>query len=215
MRPEGLSRRRRWLVVVIRCVSLFIAGLDSTIVNVALPSTQRDPLAPVSGLQRTVGTYTLVLASLLIVAGSTADRVGRRRIFQTSPVRFTLGSLLCSPTPALGWLVASRVPQAIAGRCSTRWRCRSSATPFTDPVEPGPRNQDRVGRVLVITALASLTYPIIEGPGPRLGSAKTLGCLSLAATALIALIGSEPRRGERRTPGPSSRGIGRPLPVPW
>jgi hypothetical protein len=38
MRPEGLSRRRRWLVVVIRCVSLFIAGLDPTIVNVALPS---------------------------------------------------------------------------------------------------------------------------------------------------------------------------------
>jgi MFS family permease len=129
MRPEGLSRRCRWLVMVIRCVSLFIAGLDSTIVNVALPSIQRDPHVPVSGLQRTGDTYTLVLASLLIVAGSTADRVGRRRIFQTSPVRFTLGSLLCSPAAALGWLVASRVPQAIAGRCSTRWRCRSSATP--------------------------------------------------------------------------------------
>src|ERR1700722_5120748 len=107
MRPEGLSRRRRWLVVVIRCVSLFIAGLDSTIVNVALPSIQRDPHASVSELQWTVDTYTLVLASLLIVAGSTADRVGRRRIFQTSPVRFTVGSLLCSPAPALGWLVAS------------------------------------------------------------------------------------------------------------
>ena len=67
---------------------------------------------------------------------------------------------------------------------------------FTDPVEPGPRNRDPVGQVLVITALASLTYPIIEGPGPGWASAKTLGCLSLAATARIALIGSEPRRGE-------------------
>jgi hypothetical protein len=53
-----------------------------------------------------------------------------------------------------------------------------------------------VGQVLVITALASVTYPIIEGPGSGWASARTLGCFSLAATALIALIGSEPRRSE-------------------
>jgi hypothetical protein len=67
---------------------------------------------------------------------------------------------------------------------------------FTDPAEPGLRNRDPVGQVLAITALASLTYPIIEGPDPGWASAKTLGCLSLAATALITLIGSEPHRGE-------------------
>jgi hypothetical protein len=63
---------------------------------------------------------------------------------------------------------------------------------FTDPAEPGLRNRDPVGQVLAITALASLTYPIIEGPDPGWASAKTLGCLSLAATALITLLGSEP-----------------------
>jgi hypothetical protein len=116
MRPEGLSRRRRWLVVVIRCVSLFIAGLDPTIVNVALPSIQRDPYAPVSGLQRTVDTCTLVLASLLIVAGSTADRVGRHRRFQTRPVRFTLGSLLRNrrATRPQGQLAGSRWDSPLA-----------------------------------------------------------------------------------------------------
>ena len=63
MGAQGLSRRRRLLVLAIRCMSLFIVGLDSTIVNVALPSIQRDLHAPVSGLQWTVDAYILVLAS--------------------------------------------------------------------------------------------------------------------------------------------------------
>ena len=132
MGPEGLSRRRRWLVLAICCMSLFIAGLDSTIVNVALPSIQRDLHAPVSGLQWTVDAYTLVLASFLILSGSTADRVGRRRIFQAGLVLFTLGSLLCSLAPALGWLVAFRVQ----GHKSSQ--IVSSATAETYYPIPGP-----------------------------------------------------------------------------
>ena len=79
--PE-LSRRRRILVLAICCLSLFIFGVDSTIVNVALPSIQHDLHAPVSGLQWTVDAYTVVIASILILAGSTADRFGRRKVFQ-------------------------------------------------------------------------------------------------------------------------------------
>ena len=79
--PE-LSRRRRLLVLAVCCSSLFIVGLDATIVNIALPSIQRDLHAPVSGLQWTIDAYTLVVASFLILAGSTGDRVGRRRTFQ-------------------------------------------------------------------------------------------------------------------------------------
>src|ERR1035441_3991067 len=89
--PE-LSRRRRLLILAICCMSLIIVGLDNTIVNVALPSIQRDLHASVSGLQWTVDAYTLVLASFLMLAGSTADRFGRRRIFQTGLAMFTLGS---------------------------------------------------------------------------------------------------------------------------
>jgi hypothetical protein len=115
MGAQEFSRRRRLLILAICCMSLFIAGLDSTIVNVALPSIQRDLHAPVSALQWTVDAYTLVLASFLILSGSTGDRVGRRRIFQTGLVLFTLGSLLCSLAPGLGWLIAFRVLQAIGG----------------------------------------------------------------------------------------------------
>ena len=89
-------------MLVICCFSLFIVGLDSTIVNVALPSIQRELTASVSGLQWTVDAYTLVLASLLMLSGSTADRIGRRRVFQIGLVTFSAGSLLCSLAPSLG-----------------------------------------------------------------------------------------------------------------
>ncbi len=112
--PE-LTRRRRMLVLAICCMSLLIVGLDNTIVNVALPSIQKDLGASVSGLQWTIDAYTLVLASLLMLSGSTGDRVGRRRTFQVGLVVFTLGSLLCSLAPGLGWLVAFRMVQAVGG----------------------------------------------------------------------------------------------------
>src|SRR6187431_1687100 len=100
-----LARRRRALVLAICCLSLFIVGLDNTIVNIALPALRTDLDTSVSGLQWVIDSYTLVLASLLILAGSTADRVGRRRTFQTGLALFTAGSLLCSVAPGLGWLI--------------------------------------------------------------------------------------------------------------
>jgi EmrB/QacA subfamily drug resistance transporter len=112
--PE-LSHGRRLLVLAVCCSSLFIVGLDSTIVNIALPAIQHDLHAPVSGLQWTVDAYTLVVASFLILAGSTGDRVGRRRTFQVGLATFTAGSLLCSLAPSLGWLVAFRGMQAVGG----------------------------------------------------------------------------------------------------
>src|SRR5881398_3039277 len=110
-----LSRPRRMLVLGICCMSLLIVGLDTTIVNVALPSIHRALNASVSGLQWTIDAYTLVLASLLMLAGSTADRIGRRLVFQIGLVVFSLGSLMCALSPSLEVLVASRVIQAIGG----------------------------------------------------------------------------------------------------
>jgi MFS family permease len=75
--PEP-SRRRRYLILAICCMSLLIVGLDNTGVNVALPSIRRELNASVSGLQWTVAAYTLVLASLLMLSGSpgTGSAVG-------------------------------------------------------------------------------------------------------------------------------------------
>jgi EmrB/QacA subfamily drug resistance transporter len=103
------------LVLAICCLSLFIVGLDSTIVNVALPSIGRELHSPVSGLQWIIDAYTLVLASLLMFSGATADRIGRRKTFQAGLSVFTVGSLLCSLAPGLGWLIAFRMVQAVGG----------------------------------------------------------------------------------------------------
>jgi EmrB/QacA subfamily drug resistance transporter len=132
--PE-LSRQRRLLILAICCLSLFIVGVDNTIVNIALPSIQRDLHAPVSGLQWTVAAYTMVMASFLILAGSTADRLGRRRIFQIGLATFTLGSLLCSLAPGLGWLVAFRMLQAVGGSMMNPVAVSIIANTFTDPRE--------------------------------------------------------------------------------
>jgi len=132
--PE-LSRQRRLLVLGICCMSLFIVGLDSTIVNVALPSIGRELHASVSGLQWTIDAYALVLASLLMFSGSTADRIGRRKTFQAGLAVFTVGSLLCSLAPGLGWLVAFRMIQAVGGSMLNPVAMSIIANTFTDPAE--------------------------------------------------------------------------------
>ncbi|NJC73321.1 MFS transporter [Planosporangium thailandense] len=123
------------LVLAICCMSLLIVSLDNTIVNVALPSIRRDLHAPTSGLQWIIDAYTLVLASLLILAGATGDRIGRRRTFQTGLVVFTLGSLLCSLAPSLGWLVAARMVQAVGGSMLNPVAMSIITNTFTDPKE--------------------------------------------------------------------------------
>src|SRR6185437_14378663 len=102
------SNRRPWLILCICCMSLLIVGIDVTIVNVALPAIRQGLHASLSGLQWSVDAYTLVMAS-----GSTADRFGRRRVFQTGLVLFTIGSLLCSLAPSVTALVIFRCLQAL------------------------------------------------------------------------------------------------------
>ncbi|MCX4751644.1 MFS transporter [Kitasatospora sp. NBC_01287] len=130
-----LSHRRKLGVLGICCLSLFIVGLDNTIVNVALPSMRRDLHASVSGLQWIIDAYTVVLASLLMLAGSTGDRIGRRRTFQTGLVLFTLGSLLCSLSGSLGWLVAARALQAVGGSMLNPVAMSIITNTFTEPRE--------------------------------------------------------------------------------
>jgi EmrB/QacA subfamily drug resistance transporter len=116
-------------------MSLFIVGMDATIVNVALPSIGRDFGAPVSGLQWTVDAYLVVIASLLMLSGSVADRVGRRMVFQIGLAVFTLGSLACSLAPSLGWLIAFRALQAVGGSMLNPVAMSIVTNTFTDPAE--------------------------------------------------------------------------------
>jgi EmrB/QacA subfamily drug resistance transporter len=132
---DEVPRRRRLLILAICCMSLLIVGLDNTIVNVALPSIGRDLHAKVSGLQWIVDAYTLVLASLLMLSGSMADRIGRRRVFAIGLCLFTLGSLLCSLASSLSGLVVFRMIQALGGSMLNPVAMSIIRNVFTDPRE--------------------------------------------------------------------------------
>ncbi|MEU9432082.1 MFS transporter [Streptomyces sp. NPDC048252] len=132
--PE-LSPRRRLLVLAICCMSLLIVSLDVTVLNVALPAMQSDLHASTAGLQWTIDAYTLVLAVLLMLAGSTADRIGRKKVFMAGLVVFTIGSLLCSLAPNLELLVAARMVQAVGGSMLNPVAMSIITNTFTDPRE--------------------------------------------------------------------------------
>jgi EmrB/QacA subfamily drug resistance transporter len=116
-------------------MSLLIISLDVTIVNIALPAISDDLDAPVSGLQWIIDAYTLVLASLLVLAGSTGDRIGRRRVFQAGLALFTIGSLLCSVAPSLETLILFRMVQAAGGSMLNPVAMSIITNTFTEPRE--------------------------------------------------------------------------------
>jgi EmrB/QacA subfamily drug resistance transporter len=122
-------------VLAICCMSLLIVGMDVTIVNVALPSIRRDLGASVSSLQWATAGYTMALASLLMLAGSTADRLGRARVFKFGLALFTASSLACSLAPGIGWLIAFRVVQGAAGAMLNPVAMSIIRTTFEDPRE--------------------------------------------------------------------------------
>ncbi len=251
----ALNRARRLVVLLICSMSLLIVGLDVTIVNVALPAIHRSLHASLSGLQWTIDAYTLVLASLLMLAGAMADRLGRRRVFQVGLLLFSIGSLACALAPNLELLVAFRVVQALGGSMLNPVAMSIIRNVFEDPRERaqaigvwgavigvsmalGPvvggalvdsvgwrsvflvnvpigitavvltaafvpesraahaRRLDPVGQVLVASALASLTYGIIEGPSDGWISGTTLGIFAFSLACFVALVRYELRRDE-------------------
>ncbi|MEU9476123.1 MFS transporter [Streptomyces sp. NPDC048191] len=107
------SARRRWTVLAVCCLSMFLVGLDTTIVNVGLPTIGRGLGVGTRSLEWTVDAYTIVLASLLISSGALADRFGRRRVFQSGLAVFGVASLVCATAPSVGALVAARAVQGV------------------------------------------------------------------------------------------------------
>jgi EmrB/QacA subfamily drug resistance transporter len=154
-----LSRRHKAGVLLICCMSLFIVGLDITVVNVALPSIGRELHAGISGLQWTVGAYTVVMASLLLFSGSTADRFGRKRTFVVGLTVFSLGSLGCSLAPSVGLLVAFRVVQAVGGSMMNPIAMSIITNTFTDARE----RAQAVGVWGAVFGISMALGPIVGG----------------------------------------------------
>ena len=110
---EGENRREKIVVLLTMCFALFMAMLDNTVVNVALPRLQSDLGAGISGLQWIVDGYVLAFASLLLTGGILGDRYGRKRMFLAGLAGFTLASLACGLSTSTSMLIAFRAVQGI------------------------------------------------------------------------------------------------------
>jgi EmrB/QacA subfamily drug resistance transporter len=183
-------------------MSLFIVGLDNTIVNIALPTIRHDLNASVSQLQWTIDAYTLVLASFLLLAGSMADRLGRARIFKLGLALFTVGSLLCSVAPTVGALIAFRMVQAFGGTMLNPVAMSIIRNTFTDP-------RERAQAIGIWGGVIGLSMAL----GPVLGGALVQGVgwrsifwvnvpVGLAAIALTRRFIEESRAPHARRPDP-------------
>ncbi len=156
---DGPSRQRRVGILLICSMSLLMVGLDVTIVNVALPSIGREFHAPLSGLQWTVDAYTLVLASLLMLSGSTADRLGRRRTFVIGLLTFAAGSLLCSLAPDLTLLIVFRMVQAVGGSMLNPVAMSIITNTFTVPRE----RAQAIGVWAAVVGVSMALGPVVGG----------------------------------------------------
>jgi EmrB/QacA subfamily drug resistance transporter len=113
--PSSLPARTRWLALAVLCVTVLIANLDNTVLNVALPTLVRDLHASTSDLQWIVDSYIIVYAGLLLAAGSLADRIGRKKTFLAGLVIFAAGSAAAAFSGGVSALIAARAGMGVGG----------------------------------------------------------------------------------------------------
>lgn len=113
--PTPTASRSPWLVFAVCATAAYITTLDLSIVNVAFPEIVREYGASTADVSWIVTLYNICFGSLLVVAGKTADQVGRKRLFIIGVAVFGVGSVLCAVAPSLGLLIAGRAVQGIGG----------------------------------------------------------------------------------------------------
>jgi EmrB/QacA subfamily drug resistance transporter len=126
---------RRWLALAVLCLSVLITTLDTTVLNVVLPTLVRRLGATTTELQWIVDTYVIVYAGLVLVSGSVADRVGRQRMFLTGLALFAAGSAWAAFSGSVNVLIAARASMGIGGALVEPTTLAIITSIFTAPAE--------------------------------------------------------------------------------
>src|SRR6266511_997443 len=194
--------RRRWWVLVAMVFGLFMPMLDNLVVNVALPTIQRDLGSGVSGLQWIIDAYTLTFASFMLTGGALGDLYGRKRFFMAGLVVFTSGSLLCALAGSTSELVAFRAIQGLGAAMLLPGSLSIITATF--------RGRERGAAIGVWAAMSGLAIAI----GPVIGGFLVehvswqsifwvnvpIGAIGLTMTALVVRESRDPSRSRRLDP---------------
>jgi EmrB/QacA subfamily drug resistance transporter len=204
---NALSSRRKVIILISCCLSLLIVSMDATIVNVAIPSIRTELHASASELQWVIDVYTLVLASLLLLSGATADRFGRRRVFQIGLTIFAVGSLLCSLAPDIHTLIAARLLQGIGGSMLNPVALSIISQVFVGRVE----RARAIGIWGAVMGIAMALGPMLGGALIELGDWRAVFWINLpicaAAILLTAIFVPESRSATMRDVDPIGQAL--------
>jgi EmrB/QacA subfamily drug resistance transporter len=156
---EAISARRRRLTLWLVAVGMFMAVLDATIVNVALPAMRADLDATVGGLAWIVDACTLSMAALILAGGVLADRWGAKHIYLAGLALFVLASALCGAASTVAWLVATRLAQGVGAALFLPASLAVVRGTFHDPVERASAIATWAG----IASVAAAFGPVVGG----------------------------------------------------
>src|SRR6266487_4659401 len=156
--PTTPRRETRWWTLTAVALATFVTSLDNTVVNVALPSIQRDLHLSLAGLEWVASAYILVFASLLLAGGRLADRYGRRRLFLAGLALFTGASLAAGLASTGGVLIAARAAQGVGAALLAPTTLAIISTTF-------PRERERNLAIAAWSAVAALALAL----GPLTG----------------------------------------------
>lgn len=187
----------RW-VLLTTVLGSSMALLDSTVVNVALPTLGEEFDAGIAGLQWTIDAYMLTLASFLLLGGSLGDRFGRRRVFVVGVWWFTLTSLLCAVAPTLGVLVAARALQGVGGALLTP----GALALIQSSIHPEDRAR-AIGAWSGMSGVAAAVGPLVGGWIVGALGWRWIFLLNLPLGALV--VASARHLEETRRPGATER----------
>ncbi|MET0818405.1 MAG: DHA2 family efflux MFS transporter permease subunit, partial [Solirubrobacteraceae bacterium] len=150
--------RSRWLALVVLCAGMLMIILDGTIVNVALPSIQDDLGFSQADLAWVVNAYLIAFGGLLLLAGRLGDLIGRKRMFLSGLVLFTLASLLCGLATSQGLLIGARFLQGVGGAMTSAVILGMIVTMF-----PEPREQAKAIGIYSFVASAGASIGLLAG----------------------------------------------------
>ncbi|HEV8485426.1 MAG TPA: DHA2 family efflux MFS transporter permease subunit, partial [Blastocatellia bacterium] len=160
-----------------------MAFIDGTVVNVALPALQENLSATVLDVQWVVESYALFLAALLLVGGSLGDRFGRRRIFTTGVVLFSLASAWCGFAPGIGQLIAARALQGVGGALLVPGSLAIISASFDEE-----RRGQAIGTWSGFTAITAAVGPVLGGWLVQHVSWRAVFFINLPLGLVVALI---------------------------